>query len=146
MPRFFTLSLAESLLPKLEPLLRQAIALKSSYEKAEAEIRSAAQRVAMLGGAQVDRNKLAGVHSRREATVVRLKETLEEIAESGCLVKDLDSGLLDFPCSYRGEEVYLCWKLGEEGISHWHRVEDGFRGRQPIDREFLDNHEGDTDR
>jgi hypothetical protein len=96
----------------------------------------------MLGGSQVDRNKLAGVHSRREATVVRLKEILEQISETGCLVKDLDTGLLDFPCMYRGEEVYLCWKLGEEGISWWHRIEDGFQGRQPIDKDFLDNHEG----
>lgn len=142
MAKLFTVASAEALLPKLEPLLRQSIALKASYEKAEAEIRAATQRVTMLGGSQVDRNKLAGVHSRREATVTRLKEILDEIAETGCLVKDLDSGLLDFPCTYRGEEVYLCWKLGEESITYWHRIEDGFKGRQLIDQEFLDNHQG----
>jgi hypothetical protein len=48
-------------------------------------------------------------------------------------VKDLDIGLLDFPCRVNGEIILLCWKLGEEGITHWHGVEEGFAGRKPID-------------
>jgi hypothetical protein len=58
-------------------------------------------------------------------------------------VKDLDIGLVDFPTTFNGVEVYLCWKLGEPGIEFWHGVEEGFRGRKPIDREFLENHRGD---
>ena len=59
------------------------------------------------------------------------------------LVKDLDSGLIDFPTLFRGDEVYLCWKLGESGIGFWHKIEDGFPGRKPIDQDFKDNHRGE---
>jgi len=65
------------------------------------------------------------------------------VQEIGCLIKDIDVGLVDFPTSLRGVEVYLCWKLGESGISFWHGVDEGFRGRKPIDKDFLDNHQGD---
>ena len=61
----------------------------------------------------------------------------------GCVVKDLDIGLIDFPTEFRGEEVYLCWKLGEPRIEFWHGVEEGFRGRKAIDQDFRDHHRGD---
>jgi hypothetical protein len=81
--------------------------------------------------------------SRRDAAGAMLKNSIEAVQETGCLVKDLDIGLVDFPTLFRGVEVYLCWKLGEPGIEFWHGIEEGFRGRKPIDREFLDNHRGD---
>jgi hypothetical protein len=58
-------------------------------------------------------------------------------------VKDLDTGLVDFPTMYRGVEVCLCWKLGEGAIGYWHGVDEGFRGRKPIDQDFRDQHRGD---
>jgi hypothetical protein len=61
-------------------------------------------------------------------------------------VKDLDIGLIDFRCYYHGEEVYLCWKLGEPGIAWWHGLEEGYRGRRPIDEEFLKHHRGERER
>ena len=64
--------------------------------------------------------------------------------ETGCLVKDLDKGLVDFPTLFRGEEVYLCWKMDEPAIQFWHSVEEGFSGRKQIDQEFRDNHRGDA--
>jgi hypothetical protein len=51
----------------------------------------------------------------------------------GVEVKDLDIGLLDFPCEVDGQIVLLCWKLGEKGITHWHGVSEGFAGRKPVD-------------
>jgi len=51
-------------------------------------------------------------------------------------VKDLDSGLLDFPCRINGEVVLLCWRMGERTIEHWHTIEAGFQGRQPVDERF----------
>jgi len=51
--------------------------------------------------------------------------------------------LIDFPTLLRGEEVYLCWRVGEEGIQFWHRVEEGYRGRKRIDADFLIHHRGD---
>jgi hypothetical protein len=58
-------------------------------------------------------------------------------------VKDLELGLLDFPTLYRGKEVCLCWRLGEPEIAFWHEVDEGYKGRKPIDQAFLENHRGD---
>jgi hypothetical protein len=60
------------------------------------------------------------------------------------VVKDLDIGLIDFPTLFHGVEVYLCWKLDEPAIEFWHGVDEGFRGRKAIDRDFRDNHRGDS--
>ncbi len=144
MARYFRLAQAQALLPKIEPLVRQAVTLKNTYQKAENDLRAASQRISMLGGSQVDRSQLLSLRSKMDASGARLNELMEEIQGHGCLVKDLDAGLLDFPTLYRGEEVYLCWHLDEPDIQYWHPVQDGFRGRKPIDQEFLDNHEGDT--
>ena len=97
----------------------------------------------MMGGVAVDRDRALDSRSRRDRAAAQLRTAIEEVQEIGCLIKDLDIGLIDFPTTYRGNEVYLCWKLGEAGIEYWHGVDEGFRGRKPIDQEFLDNHEGD---
>jgi hypothetical protein len=54
-------------------------------------------------------------------------------------------GLIDFPTSYRGDIVCLCWKLGESRIEFWHSEEEGFAGRKPIDQEFREGHSADPD-
>ena len=143
MPRFFTLPQAEKLLPDVEQALREAIALKAEYAEAEQDWEQFSTRLAMLGGVLVDHTQMMERKSRRESAAQRLKATLEQIQEFGCLVKDLDIGLLDFPTLLNGVEVYLCWKLGESGIHFWHGVEEGFRGRKPIDQEFLAAHRGE---
>jgi hypothetical protein len=143
MTRYFTLQQAERLLPDVERAIREAIGLKAEYQQAETKLRSEMQRVTMLGGVDMNRGAFAELRTRRESSAERLKEVIEEIHEIGCLVKDLDIGLIDFPTLFRGEEVYLCWKLGETGIAFWHGVEEGFRGRKAIDSEFLENHQGE---
>lgn len=144
MPRYFTLEQASQLLPSVEVALRRAVHLRVEAENVAAELQRVAQRVAVMGGVQLDRNQLLGVRSRGDALGRRLKETLEEIQGHGCQVKDLDQGLLDFPTLYRDREVLLCWKLGEPAITWWHGLEEGYRGRKPIDDEFLSNHRGDA--
>src|SRR3984893_4184837 len=143
MPRFFTLQQAEKLLPEVESALREAIALKSEYEEAEKERQSFSTRIALLGGVSVDSAQLLDKKHRRESSAHRLKAAIEKIQEFGCLVKDLDTGLIDFPTLLNGVEVYLCWKVGEAGIPFWHGVDEGFRGRKPIDADFLAQHRGE---
>ena len=144
MPRYFTLQQAEKLLPQVESSVREAIFLKNEHEQAQEELRASTQRVMMLGGVVLDRRTFLDQRARQEASALRLKEVLEHIHEFGCLVKDLDTGLIDFPTLFHGQEVYLCWKLGETQIGFWHKVEDGFRGRQAINRDFIDNHKGEA--
>jgi hypothetical protein len=143
MSRRFTLAEAQSLIPRVEPLLRQAIGLKSEYEEAAGELRRFQERLMMAGGVVVDRDHALHLRQCNERAAVRLKSALGEIQQVGCVVKDLDLGLIDFMTSYRGREVCLCWKLGEDAIAFWHGAEEGFRGRKPIDQDFLDHHEGD---
>jgi hypothetical protein len=143
-PRYFTLAEAQSLVPQVEKQVRRAVSLKAALEEAQSEIEGESERVRLTGGALVDRNKLRDTIARRDAAAIQLRDTLTALQERGCLVKDLDLGLLDFPTRLRGEEVYLCWKLGEPAIAFWHGVDDGYRGRKPIDQDFLDHHRGES--
>jgi hypothetical protein len=143
MPRYFTLQQAEKLLPEVESAIRDAIHQKSVYQQAEEEWQGFVSRVTMLGGVRVDHSEVMDIKRRRESSAQRLKDGVDKIQDYGCVVKDLDIGLIDFPTLFRGEEVYLCWKLGESGIEFWHGVHDGFRGRKAIDAEFLAEHRGE---
>ena len=140
MPRYFRIEEAEGLLPRVEEHLRDAISLKADYQKADEQLNDALRRIAMLGGSTINREQILSVRAVRDTSAARLKEIFDTIQEIGCEVKDLDIGLIDFLTLYNGEEVYLCWKLGEHGITHWHGLQEGFPGRKPIDQEFLGNH------
>jgi hypothetical protein len=131
--RTFTLDEAQSLLPVLESLLKQSISGKKLIEEVDGEFQEIAHRVFLNGGTRLDVVRMARRKAEREKTIRRVKDALAEIDAIGVQVKDLDIGLLDFPCKVDGEIVLLCWKLGETGITHWHSVSEGFAGRKPID-------------
>jgi hypothetical protein len=149
MPRYFTLQQAEKLLPAVAAAIREAISLKARYDQGEAVWGSFSQRVTLMGGVRVDRAYWLEQKTSRAETARGLKRAIEKVQEFGCVVKDLDIGLIDFPTLLRvpstqqEEEVYLCWKLGETGIQFWHGVNEGFRGRKAIDQEFLERHRGE---
>ena len=143
MARRFYLSEAESLLPQVRAWIEEAVGLKAVCQEAEQKIEALSQKVMLYGGIIVDRERAQAVRQQRAESLEQLKAVVERIQETGCLVKDLDQGLVDFPTLFQGEEVYLCWKLDEPGIQFWHRVEDGFAGRKPIDDDFRENHRGD---
>ncbi len=143
MTRLFTFELAVRLLPRVGEALQQAVDLRTEYQSAEEEISAAQHRISMLGGALVDAREFITLRARREASAAQLRQTLESIQGMGCLIKDLDTGLVDFPTRYRGQEVYLCWKLGETELSWWHGTEEGFAGRKRIDADFLAEISGD---
>jgi hypothetical protein len=143
MAKHFTLAEAQSLIPSVDPMIRKALEQKTRFEEAERVMQSFTQRIVLLGGVLVDREPVLAARSRRDQAESTLRATIEEIQELGCLIKDLDTGLIDFPTTFRGREVYLCWKLGEAAIAFWHGVEEGFAGRKPIDQDFRDHHRGD---
>lgn len=129
----FTLDEAQSLLPILESLLKQAIHSKKLIEEVDAELQQAAHRVFLNGGTLLNIVHLARRKAEREKAIQRIKDAIAEIDATGVQVKDLDIGLLDFPCNVEGEIILLCWKLGEPRITHWHGLIEGFAGRKPID-------------
>jgi hypothetical protein len=131
--RTFTLDEAQMLLPILESLLRQAINGKKLIEDVDAELQEMAHRVFLNGGTLLNVVHLARRKAERERAIRRIKDALAEIDATGVQVKDLDIGLLDFPCKVEGEILLLCWKLGETTITHWHGTNEGFASRKPID-------------
>ena len=131
--RTFTLEEAQTLLPVLESLLRTATDSKKLIETVDKELQELAHRVFLHGGLLVNIVATARRKAEREKAIQRVKDSLAEIDATGVQVKDLDIGLLDFPCEVDGRIVLLCWKLGEKGITHWHTPSEGFAGRKLID-------------
>ncbi|HTU42265.1 MAG TPA: DUF2203 domain-containing protein [Candidatus Aquilonibacter sp.] len=131
--RTFTLDEAHSLLPVLESLLRNAISSKKLMEEVDGEMQALSQRIFLNGGTRVDVIATARRKAQRGKAEQCAKDALSEIDSIGVQVKDLDIGLLDFPCQVDGRVVLLCWKMGEPSITHWHGTEEGFAGRKLID-------------
>ena len=132
----FTLEEAQSLLPVLESLLKRAIEGKQMAQEAESGIAELARRIYLSGGMRVDSEKVVKLRAEMEAQVQRVRESIAEIDAIGVQVKDLDAGLLDFPCRLDDEVVLLCWRMGEPAIEYWHPMDTGFKDRQPVDERF----------
>jgi hypothetical protein len=137
MERTFTLQEAQILLPVLEGLLKKAIEGKKLIEQVSEEFQQVSNRIFLAGGCEVDIAGLARRKAEKDKAEQRVKDALAEIGSTGVQVKDLDIGLLDFPCVVEDRVILLCWKLGEKAIEHWHSVEEGFRGRKPIDESII---------
>jgi len=131
--RTFTLEQAHTLLPVMESLLRRAMEGKRHIEEIEDYFQKINQRVFLLGGSTLNISALIERRAESDKAVQQVKDDMAEIESTGAQVKDLDAGLLDFPCEVEGEIILLCWKLGEPRITHWHGLEEGFAGRKPID-------------
>jgi hypothetical protein len=132
-PRLFSLTEAERTRQELEPVLIEAMECRKKLSGLDAELSAVAARIMMMGGILVPHDKLSLVRMEHTRLAQSLKSALDHILETGCLIKDLDVGLLDFPSMIDNEEVYLCWKLGEDRIRFYHRQDEGFSGRKPLD-------------
>jgi hypothetical protein len=136
MMKTFTLDEAQSLLPVLESLLKRAIEGKQSAEEVESGLSDLARRIYISGGMKVDIGQASRLRAAMEGHLQRVRESIAEIDSIGVQVKDLEAGLLDFPCRLDDQVVLLCWRMGEPAIEHWHTVDSGFQGRQPVDERF----------
>src|ERR1700736_1730475 len=129
--RTFTLDEAHSLLPVLESLLRTAIAGKNLMEAVEAEQQALQHRIFVNGGMFLDVVPLARRKAERVKAEQRAKDALAEIDSIGVQVKDLNIGLLDFPCEVEGQIILLCWKLGEKSITTCHEPQEELQDDTP---------------
>lgn len=141
--RYFTLDEAQSLLPVVEALLKRALEAKGLAEDLEEKLESLGRKVFLSGGMFLDIERVRRNRTAYEAHMQKAKDALSEIDAIGVQVKDLDTGLLDFPCTVEGQTVLLCWKMGESSIGFWHTLDGGFRGRQPVDERFIKKEEKD---
>ena len=125
MPRYFTLPEANEALISIRPWMDEVQTIRSEILVHQPEIWSVMEKSAGNGGNPT--------LSRMVKTFDRLDALIHNIQDTGVIIKDINTGLLDFPAIKDEREVYLCWQYGEDDIAFWHEIEDGFAGRQSID-------------
>jgi hypothetical protein len=107
----------------LESLLKRAMEGRRSAQTAESGLNEVAQRIYFAGGMRVNTANVARQRAELDSHLKRVRESIAEIDAIGVQVKDLEAGLLDFPCRVDDEVVLLCWRMGEPAIEHWHTME-----------------------
>ena len=127
----FTLEEANAALTELRPIVERMVQHRRDLTAAQTRQGELVTRIAGNGGDMVpsDLHDLAET-IQREADAI--SDCAEQINQVGAQVKSLEEGLLDFPAKRGEEDVLLCWKLGEDEIRYWHRVDEGFGGRKPL--------------
>jgi len=118
---------------ELRPDLERLAAMKREFDKlgARAEVLSLA--LSGAGADNPDAAELKRLTERRDALAERILKGIEGVHARGCLVKDIARGLVDFYALSGDRLIFLCWQLGERSVEHWHTLEGGFAGRQPLD-------------
>lgn len=130
--KVFTLGEAEQLRQEVEPLVIELVERRRQALEFERQLASLLQRIQLSGGLAVDYPRAIDLRRGHEKAMESFRQAVETIEARGCLVKDPDLGLIDFPGRLNGEEIYWCWRLGEDRIRFWHRRDEGFAGRKPI--------------
>ena len=125
MSKYFTLQEANQALESIRPWMEEVQAIRQEILAHQPEIWSVMEKSAGNGGNPT--------LSRMVKTFDRLDALIHSIQDMGAIIKDLNTGLLDFPAMREGQEVYLCWRHGENDIAFWHEIDAGFAGRRSID-------------
>jgi hypothetical protein len=131
-PRYFTPEEANAALDELRPLAEEMVERRQELVMAQERRASLGAQVVTNGG-DLTPSDFAEADEELEQAATELARVVERIQSEGVLIKDLDRGLLDFPALRDGEEILLCWQLGEDRVEFWHGVAEGFAGRKPLD-------------
>jgi hypothetical protein len=123
-PHYFTLEEANAALDIIRPLIKEILRIRDEILAQQPEVWPAIERSAGNGG--------IATLSRIADDFGRLDQLVHKVLDTGVQVKDINTGLLDFPAWREDHEVYLCWKYGEDQIGFWHEIDAGFSGRRPI--------------
>lgn len=129
--RHFTPEEANDALADVRPLVEQLVATRSEHVSALERQEELEHKIRGNGGG-IPPAELAAATAEVDAIARRLARLVDEIGGHGAQVKNLDTGLIDFPALRGDETVLLCWQLGEDEIAYWHTLDDGFAGRRPL--------------
>jgi len=134
-PRTFTVAEANVLLPQIIPLIEQLQGIQRSIAKTNQQLDEAIEKLSQGNGYPLKflKEQIKELTTHQLQLVEAFQSALAQAEESGCLVKDLQLGLVDFYGMRNGELICLCWKLGEDQIRYWHTLEAGYTGRQPLE-------------
>jgi len=127
MPKYYTPKEANHQLEVVRPMVGELMTISERIRAHQPEIWSVVEKSAGNGGNPTLSKMLPDFD--------RLDALLHQLQDMGIEVKDLSTGLIDFPALKDGRVVYLCWKYNEDSIQFWHEIEAGFAGREPIDWE-----------
>jgi hypothetical protein len=130
----FTRQEANAALAEIRPLVEELVAHRTEQRRVEGARRELAVKIAGNGGA-LDARAVADLEQAEHRERVGIARCVNAIHTRGAIVKDLDLGLVDFPALRGGEEILLCWRLGEDEVAYWHGLEEGFAGRKRLDPE-----------
>jgi hypothetical protein len=131
MTRFFDIDAANASLAEVEPILVTLADQRAELIRLRDRARAASS-AAGGGMAEMDEEESRLVRLRMQGVVDQMAAAVAHIDAMGITLRDIERGLIDFPALVGGRQVWLCWELGESGISHWHELDDGFGGRRPL--------------
>jgi hypothetical protein len=130
-PRYFTLDEANEAVDELRPVVERMVEHRRRFLVAQQQRAELTEQAGANGG-DLTPTDFAEVEEELELQASALARCIEQLQAAGALVKDLDEGLLDFPALREGEEILLCWHLGEDEIGYFHGTDEGFIGRKPL--------------
>jgi hypothetical protein len=130
--RYWAPAEVERLIPRLTRIMQRVMAAHGEASEARAWLDAEQQRITMAGGGVVDQAAWRANRSRVEQRTEAVRAGLQEVHELGGVPKDLGMGLVDFLHLRDGREVNLCWRYGEERITHWHGLDEGYARRKPL--------------
>jgi hypothetical protein len=132
--RYFTLAEANAQVPELRALFTGVLQLRGQLKTLYQHLDDLG--FAPAGGDDVDDDEIPPDVVRNRAIFYgmaqALREQIEAILELGCVIKDIESGLVDWPAMHQEREIWLCWRYGEGAVEHWHELRSGFSGRRPV--------------
>jgi hypothetical protein len=126
--KLFTLSEANAMLAGVRRLLEELAEAKRGLDGVHAALLRITPKMRENG----HKLEALGLEDQMERLVDRLSRGIRELELMGIEVKDIESGLIDFPSLHHGRVIYLCWRLGEDKIAYWHEISTGFAGRRPV--------------
>ncbi len=143
--QFFTAEKANSALVLVRPIVTELLNMHRRLTKVQFEIEAledSAQRATDDNSS--DEQLLDQLYAELHKLLDRISHNIEELHAIGCIFKDFQVGIVDFPTHFNGRDVYLCWQHGEAELSHWHELEDGFSERSPVNDYFLKHSSSET--